>query len=111
MATPDALNKARTSLERLQKFAPESLPRTEELGSALSFADAVEPARRLVELYQQLPVDVLEQLSAEALNVIRSQADSDFNILDAILKFEAGSSKQDRDNRIAQLRSAYDPAF
>src|SRR5207244_1568777 len=93
------------------KFDAESLPRTQELGSALSFADAVEPAKRLVDLYQQLPVEVLDQLSTQALNEIRAQADSDFNILDAILKFEAGSSKADRDSRITQLGNAYDPAF
>lgn len=99
------------SLERIQGFDPASLPRIEELGSAVNFKDAVEPATRLIDLYRQLPVDVLEQLPAGFLNKIRSQADNDFNILNSILQFEAGSSKQDRDNRLNSLRQAYDPAF
>jgi hypothetical protein len=111
VATQDAIDKARQSFERLQKFDPETLPRTKELGSVINFADAVEPAKRLVDLYRQLPVDVLDQLPASTLAELKQQADSDFNILNAILKFEAGSSKQDRDTRVNQLVGAYDPAF
>jgi hypothetical protein len=109
--TQDVIDKARISLERLQKFDPDTLPRIQELGSVINFADAVEPAKRLIDLYRQLPVEVLDQLSAGKLGELKQQADSDFNILNAILQFQAGSSKQDRDNRVTQLKNAYDPAF
>ena len=42
MATP--LEEATNSLQRIQQFDTESLPRVDELGSALSFQDALAPA-------------------------------------------------------------------
>jgi hypothetical protein len=95
----------------MQTFDPNSLPRVEELGSALNFRDAVEPAIRLIDLYRQLPVEVLEQLPRKFLDRIKNQADNDFQILDSILKFESGLPKSDRDSRLNTLRQAYDPAF
>ncbi len=116
MATPDdkrqaAVDAARQSLERMQKFDSASLPRINELGTAINFSDAVTPADRLIDIYRQLPVEVLDQLPIATLQEIQRQADSDFNILKQILSFEAGSPKQERDNRLQQLKDAYDPAF
>lgn len=102
---------ARQSLERMQSFDPTSLPRIDELGTAINFADVVEPANRLIDLYRQLSAEVLDQLSTIAVNQIKNQADADFNILDSILKFEAGNPKQERDSRSAAVANAYDPAF
>lgn len=105
------IGEATKSLERMQKFNPQSLPRTDVLGNVLSFADAVDPAIRLIELYRQLPLEVLEQLPKTFLNQIKDQANSDFNLLDSILKFEPGMTRQERDSRVVSLRNAYDPTF
>jgi hypothetical protein len=105
------LEQAKKSLERIQSFDPKSLPRVEILGTAINFTDAIEPANRLIDLYGQLPAEVLEQIPNNLLQEIQKQADSDFNTLNSILKFEPGSPKHDRDARLNSLRSAYDPAF
>jgi len=105
------IEQARKSLERMQNFDPALLQRVEELGSAVNFKEATEPATRLIDLYRQLPAEVLEQLPKSFLDKIRNQADNDFNILNSILQFEPGSSKQERDNRLNSLRQAYDPTF
>jgi hypothetical protein len=106
-----ALENATQSLRRMQSFDPKSLPRTDELGSAINFSDAIEPATRLIDLYNQLPAEVLEQLPVAVLNKIKQQADSDFNLFQQILDFEAGTPKSERDSRIQQVHNAYDPAF
>jgi len=105
-----ALTDAKTSLERMQKFDPNTLPRANDLG-ALNFNDAVDPATKLIGLYGQLSLDVLEALSSARLVKVKNQADSDYNRLDEILKFEPGTPKSQRDNLIQSLYAAYDPAF
>lgn len=105
------LDQAKKSLERMQNFDVATLPRVDVLGTALNFTDAVDPATRLIDLYRQLPMEVLDQLPNNFLRTIQQQADNDFNLLDAILNFESGMSKAERDTRINSLRQAYDPTF
>jgi hypothetical protein len=106
------LNDAATkSLERMQQFDTKTLPRVDILGTAINFTDAVDPGNRLIDLYRQLPLEVMEQLPINFLEQVQSQADADFNTLNSILQFEPGSPKPDRDARLQALRNAYDPAF
>ena len=95
----------------MQSFDVATLPRVDVLGTALNFTDAVDPATRLIDLYRQLPMEVLDQLPNNFLRTIQQQADNDFNLLDAIQQFEPGLPKVERDTRINSLRQAYDPTF
>jgi hypothetical protein len=106
-----AIEEAKASLVRMQTFDPKTLPRVQELGAVLNFQDAVEPAQRLIGLYEQVSAEVLDSLSLAKVNAIKQSADASFTHLDAIVQFEAGTPKPERDNRIQQLRDAYDPAF
>jgi hypothetical protein len=105
------LDETKASLMRMQSFDTRTLPRVDVLGSAINFTDAVEPADRLIDLYKQLPLEVLEQLPDNFLGQIRQQADNDYKILDLILHFEPGTPKVERDTRLQTLENAYDPAF
>lgn len=105
------LENAKKSLERMQKFDVTTLPRIDVLGTGINFAEAVEPAERLIDLYRQLPLEVLEQLPNSYLTTVQNQADNDFNLLDSILKFEPGMPRAERDSRLDNLRKAYDPTF
>lgn len=108
------IEETKKALERIQNFDVQALPRIDALGSSLNFKDAVEPASRLIDLYRQLPIEVLEQLPRSFLDKIRRQADNDFNILNSVLQYDplnATSPKQERDSRLQQLWQAYDPAF
>ena len=113
MAQPQetTLQQTKKSLERMQKFDASELPRTDELGSVMSFQDAVEPANRLLDLYKQLAVGALEQFPDDVLQRIKQQADSDYNTLDSVIKFTAGRSKGERDQQVQQIRDSYQPAF
>lgn len=113
MAQPQEplIQQTKKSLKRMQQFDTSKLPRTEELGSAMSFQDAVEPANRLLDLYKQLAVEALDQFPDDVLQHIKQQADSNFNILDSVLKFTAGHSKGERDYQVQQISDAYQPAF
>src|SRR5260370_37439389 len=84
----DILDEARQSLDRVQKFDTKTLPRESELGSRMSFAEAVEPADRLITLFRQFPLQYLPELPTNRLNELKSQADSFFNTLDQIIKFD-----------------------
>ncbi|HEY4141168.1 MAG TPA: hypothetical protein VGM57_07140 [Pseudolabrys sp.] len=77
MAEP--LEETRASLDRVQNFDTASLPRAQDLGSALSFKDAVEPTTRIVKLFQQFPPQYLDELPPTRLAEIKRQADSFFS--------------------------------
>ena len=113
MATPQEtpLQQTKKSLERMQQFDTSKMPRTEELGSAMNFQDAVDPANRLLDLYKQLAVGALEQFPDDVLQRIKQQADSDYNTLDSVLKFNPGRTKGERDQQVQLIRNAYQPAF
>jgi hypothetical protein len=49
----DFLKATIDSIERVQKFPTSTLPRTEVLGTALGFSDAVVPAEKLIELFKK----------------------------------------------------------
>jgi hypothetical protein len=95
----------RKSLERIQSFDVSSLPRKKELGAALSFHDAVEPASRIVNLFRQFPVQFLEELPPSQQATLQSQADSFFNVLDQILKFDPSTTPDSYGNRNALIQS------
>ena len=109
--TQKIIDEARESLLRMQEFDTSTLPRVKELGSKINFSEAVEPTDRLVDLYRQLPCEVLESISRDFIQRIKSQADSDYNRLEQILKFEAGTPQSQRNSLINSLESAYDPTF
>ncbi|MEQ8694559.1 MAG: hypothetical protein RIC85_04470 [Gammaproteobacteria bacterium] len=111
MAT--VLEEATASLKRIQDFDPESLPRVEDLGNQLSFKDAVQPARRTIELYRQLSLQTLPSIADKQLDQLKNHADADFNRFDEILKFEVATENAPgrRDTLISQLRDAYQGTF
>ena len=108
------LVEASKSLERVQQFDATQLPRRDVLGSGLSFDAAVEPAQRIIGLFQQLPVEHLKELPDGPLQQIRDQANSFYSTLQSILKFsietEANPSST-RQQYIDSLKSAYDQVF
>ena len=116
MSTPEekaAQDEAKASLERMQDFDVQSLPREQELGTKLNFKDAVEPASRLVELYARLTPAALQDFPAEKLNDLKNVADADYNLLNQVMTFspEQGNPHGARQTLIAQITNAYPNAF
>ena len=64
------------SLIRMQQFDVTILPRVSELGSEVNFAELVEPAQRLVDLYKRLSSTALIDLSQQGLQQVKERANS-----------------------------------
>lgn len=112
-ADQTARQEATDSLERLQGFDLESLPREQELGTRLNFRDAVEPAKRLIELYQRLSPAALQDFPIERLNQVKGLANENFNLFSQVQSFDPdqGNPQSVRQNLIQQITNAYPNAF
>lgn len=116
MATDEeqtAKEKAVTSIQRMQDFEPADLAREGDLGKHFTFTEAVEPAKRLVELYGRLAMSVLDDLPPSHQNQLATQADQDFNRFQEILDFDPKQENaQARHTKlIEQVSKAYEGAF
>ncbi|MCZ8186187.1 MAG: hypothetical protein O9308_07385 [Beijerinckiaceae bacterium] len=106
-----AVENCRQSVERIQLFDVLALVRKEDLGQ-LSFANAVDPAKRIVDFFKIIPVDHLNELPDSQADELRRHADHVFSVFDSILNFSAlHNSASDRDSLIEALKNSYDPIF
>ena len=64
MAEEQLQLEAQRSLIRVQTFRPESLVRREELGNTFAFDAAVDPAKKLISLFQKIPSEALDIFDA-----------------------------------------------
>ncbi|XSC46992.1 hypothetical protein ACF1BQ_016095 [Bradyrhizobium sp. RDT10] len=106
-------SKAQQSLERIQSFDAESISRDQDLGTALNFRDAVEPAKKVIGLFQQFPSEYVFDLPTNKQEQLKSQADAFYNHLDQIVNFDP---KQDnaygaRTSLISSIKDQYDSHF
>ena len=101
------------SLQRVQEFDISTLPREAELGQAMSFTTAVEPAQRVIDLFRQFPLQFLADLPDNQLQQIRSTADAFYNQLQEIINFDPKSPDawQRRESLIQTLRDRYQNVF
>ena len=111
MATP--LEEAKNSVQRMQEFDPETLPREDDLGRQLSFRDAVSPARRIIGLYRQLSLETLPDFGDQQLGQLKNQADADYNRFNEVLNFDVTPENATgrRDQLISQIQGAYQQTF
>lgn len=110
----DMLEEAIASVTRVQNFDPDQLPRRAELGSAMSFDQAVEPARRLIGLFSQIPTEHLRDLPENVVNIIKEHANSVFSTFQSILDFSPDKVDNPSSNRtqlIDQLTLSYEQIF
>src|SRR5690606_10068650 len=89
MDNSERIEAACKSLERVQTFDTSTLPREAELGQAFSFREAVPAAVRVINLFQQFPVDALADLPDKQLEKLRLAADAFYNVLNQILTFDS----------------------
>ena len=118
MATPaeqqnETVNEAKASLERMQEFDVLTLTREHEFGTALNFADAVEPATRLVALYSRLASAALQDFPVNKLTELKDVANQDYNLLKQVLEFipESGNPFDARQQLVNQIFNAYENTF
>jgi len=109
----DTLKEARASLERVQNFDTATLPREHDLGSELNFREAVDHAQRIISLFRQFPVQYLVELPESRQQEIKNQADSFYNVLNQIQKFDPKTPDAfgQRNGIINNLKNQYEPYF
>lgn len=108
------LEEAKESLLRVQNFDAESLARESDLGARFNFKEAIQPANRLIRLFQQLSPDTLGDFPDNHLTVIRDHANATYNRFQEILKFDPEKTENPaptRTNLIKQLVDAYAGIF
>jgi len=110
--TNNLIEEARESLERVQNFNANDLVQSRRLGES-SFDRAVEPAQKVILLFKQLPATTLDYLGDEELTVVKSQANSIYQIFSEIQKFDlnAGDVFNRQNQTIDYLRNAYQGHF
>lgn len=104
---------ARNSLNRIQNFYVEELPRASDLGSKLNFTDVVDPAKQLIELYKRLSTTALEDFPDNILIIVRDNANNHYKLFSQVLEFdpEQRDPGTARVNLISNVIAAYEPAF
>lgn len=102
-----------SSLERIQAFDADSLPRKSDLGNQLNFEDAVEPAMLLIELFQRLSIAALADFPDNFLQIVRDQANNSYNLFQQALDFTADQQdpRSVRQNIVDKIIAAYQPTF
>lgn len=84
----DLIEQTAEAIKKLQNFDLDLLPRARELGEISNFQAAVEPARKLKELYQRLSTSSLSEIPDQLLSEIRTQAESDYGRFQRVLDFD-----------------------
>ncbi|OUS27704.1 hypothetical protein A9Q99_14810 [Gammaproteobacteria bacterium 45_16_T64] len=90
VGTEELYEETKESLERVQGFDVTSLPREDVLGTALNFDDVVYPAQQLIDLCTRLSLTALKDFPDAVLNIVKTQADSIYQLFTQILDFEIG---------------------
>jgi hypothetical protein len=105
----------RQALERVQSFNPDSLVREKELGNRFAFLEAVEPARRVISLFQTLQASHLAYFPEQQLDQIKAEADAFFNLLETFLSFEIDGAqpnpKDAQENMLSNLNGYFQRVF
>jgi hypothetical protein len=109
----EQLEKTRISLERIQGFDTAALPREAQLGEALNFGEAVEPANRVINLFRQFPIEFLPELPDNQLIILMNAADSFHQILSQILQFDPKQQEayNARTSLVQNLKGQYQNYF
>lgn len=103
-----------TSLQKVQTFDPASIARTSDLGNAFAFTPAVPAAIGIVQLFRQIPEELLAELPDQVHNVIGSHADNCWATIQIILRFDPNKSQNaaaERQGLIDQLKNQHHEAF
>src|SRR5690606_29867260 len=102
------------TLSRVQEYNPESLIRRDDLGK-YAFSEAVEPARRAIDLFRTLPISHLQYFPFQQLEQIKSISNSFFKLLQQFEEFDVGSAEPNvadaQNDLLIKLNSQFQSIF
>lgn len=102
------------NLVALQQLEPASIARRDTLGSSMDFTAVVPVVTGLVELFRQIPADLVRELPSEHQSRVVAQAEACWNIIQATLAFDPARSSNasgERQSLIAQVNGQYSEAL
>lgn len=102
------------SIERIQLFDVKTLPRIEELGQEINFINAVEPAKKVIELYKRLSLDALSDFPETELTKIKNDSNAIYSYFDEISNFSiSGQASPEtlKQQIITKIGNKYAPTF
>lgn len=108
------VEKARNAISNVQDFDAGRLLQRKRLGEDLAFDGAVEPAERIINFFQKIPTDRLDQLPDNVLYSIFDMARLVTEKFDEILKFSAANDstpRNTRDRLVDDLKALYSQCF
>lgn len=112
MAEDIILEEVQQDIRRLQEFKPETLIQKERLGE-MSFEGAVEPARKIVDLFSRIPPEAIHEFPYQQKKLLQDQAKASYDFFDQIIAFKvsSGDPETNRQQLIDQLVASYQPIF
>nr|VFK51484.1 MAG: hypothetical protein BECKTUN1418D_GA0071000_100819 [Candidatus Kentron sp. TUN] len=113
IGTDKIREETKESLERIQKFDTNLLPRENELGQAFNFNEVVPHAKVLIELWNRLSPIAVEDFPDQKLTIIRDTANNDYNLSKQVLDFnvEEEDAKNRRRSLINNIQNTYQNSF
>lgn len=103
------------ALRRVQDFDPATLTRESDLGKKFAMREAVEPARRVIDLFKLIRPSQIQFFPQDQQNVIRDQANAFFSLLETTLRFDvegaSPSPTEAKDSLVQQLEHQFQPIF
>jgi hypothetical protein len=107
----EELQPTRDVVKALQEFDVGTLVRESDLGAKFNFAGAVSPATKLITLFRNIPLKVLDDLPAGNLTQIRQVGEGVMGLFKRILDFtieNAQNPSQTRTQILNELPGYYD---
>lgn len=102
------------SLKRVQEFDAQTLARRDELGLGFALDEVVAPSLKVIDLFRQIPNSHIALLPEQNLTELRDRANSFYNTLTTILKFDPATDPSPGSTRagyIDQVKATYGQAF
>jgi len=100
------------SISSITTYDLKQMPRTADLGKALSFENAVDPTQKIIEFFKRIPIQNLNELPDTELKLIKTTADSFYQILDSIENYNSDTlTSNKRDEVVQQIIKQYQPIF
>jgi hypothetical protein len=113
VGTEQLYDETKESLERIQIFNVDELPRESELGGKINFHEAVNPAQILIDLFKRLSITALQDFPDNILTIVRDNANANYQLFKQALDFDLEQQNPGgvRTSLITQITQAYAPTF
>jgi len=88
MATQQKIDDLKQALIAIQNFDASALARTQELGQLNDFAEVINNANSIINLYKKLPASIVDDLPEGHINGIKNAIDADNNLFNRVMTFD-----------------------